>query len=150
MIIKGKLIQCKREVKEFDKKRKSEEKLFLTLAEADVTNAQLEELKEAFKDSGAKFTPDWLKEFEGYVNLSTKFELPYRDLDKNEYNSIEAGIADGLKWMSADVAVSINVKEGALYPNSIIFLSEGKSFNAFAEFDEAMDDNGKIGELPFN
>lgn len=136
MIIKGKLIACKREVKEFDKKRKSEEKLFITLADAVVSDEQMKELQDAFKDSGAKFTPDWVKNFEGYVNLSTKFELPCRDVDKNEYNSIEAAIAGGLKWMGADVKCSINIKEGALYPNAILFLSEGSAFNAFAEFDE--------------
>lgn len=136
MIIKGKLIKCKREIKEFDKKRRTEEKLFITLAEAEVTKQQLEELQEVFKDSGAKFTPDWVKEFDGYVNLSTKFELPFRDMDKVEYSSIEDAIASGFKWMGADVKVSINLKEGALYPNALIFLSEGTSINAFAEFDE--------------
>lgn len=136
MIIKGKLIACKREVKEFDKKRKSEEKLFITLADAVVSDEQMKEIQDAFKDSGAKFTPDWVKNFEGYVNLSTKFELPCRDVNKNEYNSIEAAIAGGLKWMGADVKCSINIKEGALYPNAILFLSEGSVFNAFAEFDE--------------
>lgn len=139
MIIKGKLIQCKREVKEFDKKRKSEEKLFITLAEANLSEEQMTELEKAFAESGAKFTPDWIKNFEGYVNLSTKFELPCRDLDKNEYNSIEAAIAGGLKWMGAEVKCSVNIKDGAVYPNAIIFLSEGKSFNAFAEFDEDED-----------
>lgn len=136
MIIKGKLIACKREVKEFDKKRKSEEKLFITLADAVVSDEQMKEIQYAFKDSGAKFTPDWVKNFEGYVNLSTKFDLPCRDVNKNEYNSIEAAIAGGLKWMGADVKCSINIKEGALYPNAILFLSEGSVFNAFAEFDE--------------
>lgn len=136
MIIKGKLIACKREVKEFDKKRKSEEKLFITLADVVISDDQMKELQDAFKDSGAKFTPEWVKNFEGYVNLSTKFELPCRDIEKNEYNSIEAAIAGGLKWMGADVKCSINIKEGALYPNAILFLSEGSAFNAFAEFDE--------------
>ena len=136
MIIKGKLIACKREVKEFDKKRKSEEKLFITLADAVISDDQMKELQDAFKDSGAKFTPEWVKNFEGYVNLSTKFELPCRDIEKNEHNSIESAIAGGLKWMGADVKCSINIKEGALYPNAILFLSEGSAFNAFAEFDE--------------
>lgn len=136
MIIKGKLIACKREVKEFDKKRKSEEKLFITLADAVVSDEQMKEIQDAFKDSGETFTPDWVKNFEGYVNLSTKFELPCRDVNKNEYNSIESAIAGGLKWMGADVKCSINIKEGALYPNAILFLSEGSVFNAFAEFDE--------------
>lgn len=136
MIIKGKLIGCKREVKEFDKKRKSEEKLFISLAEAVVSEKQFEELNEAFKDAGAKFTPEWIKNFEGYVNLSTKFELPCKDINGQEFDSVEDAISDGLKWMGADLKISINVKEGAIYPNSIVFLTEGKSFNPFAEFEE--------------
>lgn len=137
MIIKGKLITCKREVKEFDKKRRTDEKLFITLAEVELTEAQREELAEVFKDSGAKFTPDWVKNFEGYVNVSTQFELPYRDLNGSEFNSIEDGIADGLKWHGAEVKLSLNTKkEGAVYPNAIVFLSEGTAPNVFAEFDE--------------
>lgn len=136
MIIKGKLIQCKREQKQFDKKRSTEEKLFLTLAEVELSKDQMTELEAAFKEAGAKFTPDWIKDFKGYVNLSTKFQLPYRDLEKVEHTSIEDGIADGLAWVGAEVKCSINVKEGAIYPNAILFLSEGTSYNAFAEFDE--------------
>lgn len=136
MIINGKLIACKREVKEFDKKRRSEEKLFITLAEVELEDKQLEEFKEAFKDSGKNFTPDWVKDFKGYVNVSTKYELPFRDLEGNEFNSIEVSIASGLAWVGADVKMSLNIKEGAIYPNSIVFMSDGKAFNAFAEFDE--------------
>lgn len=136
MIIKGKLIGCKREVKEFDKKRKSEEKLFISLAEAEVSEYQFKELNEAFKDAGAKFTPEWIKKFERYVNLSTKFELPCRDVNGQEFNSVEDAIYNGLKWMGADVKISINVKEGAIYPNSMVFVTEGTSFNHFAEFEE--------------
>lgn len=135
MIIKGKLIKCKREVKEFDKKRRSEEKLFITLAEADVNDEMLDKLQEVFKDSGSKFTPDWVKDFEGYVNLSTKYELPFRDVNKVEYPSIEAAIEHGLKWIGAEVKVSVNLKEGALYPSALIMLTEGEAHNAFAEFD---------------
>lgn len=135
MIISGKLIQCKREAKEFDKKRKTEEKLFLTLAEVELTTAQRETIEKAFADSGKKFTPDWVQEFKGYVNVSTKFELPCRDVNGREFMSIEDAIADGLKWMGADVRISLNVKEGAIYPSALIFDSEGKAVNAFAEFD---------------
>lgn len=135
MIIRGKLIQCKREVKEF-KNRKSDEKLWLTLAEAEISDEQFKELKEAFKDSGKQFTPDWILDFKGYVNLSTKYELPFRDIDHNEFNSIEAAITGGLKWLGAEVKVSINVKDGAIYPNALIFKTEGAAINAFAELDE--------------
>lgn len=139
MIIKGKLIKCKREKKEFEKGREAEG-LFVTLAEVNLTDKQMKELKEAFKDSGKTFTPAWIKAFDGYVNLKTQFELPYRNVEGAEFNSIEDGIADGLKWMNAEVKVSINVKEGAIYPNSIVFLSEGTAFNAFGEFDNEEED----------
>lgn len=134
MILKGKLIKCKREVKEF-KKGKSEEKLFITLSDVNISDDKMEELKEAFKDAGKQFTPDWIKNFEGYVNVSTKFELPVRLLDGNDCMSIEDAIADGLKFVGADVKMSINVKEGAVYPNAIVMLSEGAAFDPFAEFD---------------
>lgn len=139
MIIKGKLIKCKREKKEFEKGREAEG-LFVTLAEVELSDKKKKELEEAFKDAGKKFTPAWIKEFEGYVNLKTQYELPYRNVEGAEFDSIEKGIADGLKWMNAEVKVSINVKEGAIYPNAIVFLSEGTAFNAFGEFDNDEED----------
>lgn len=139
MIIKGKLVVCKREKKEFEKGR-SKEGLFITLAEAQLNDKKQKELTDAFKEAGPKFTPAWIKKFDGYVNVSTTFELPYMDLEGEKHDSIEAGINDGLKWMGADVALSLNIKDGAVYPNSIKFLGEGKAFNAFAEFDNEEED----------
>lgn len=139
MIIKGKLIKCKREKKEFEKGREAEG-LFVTLAEVELSDKKKKELEDAFKDTGKKFTPAWIKEFEGYVNLKTQYELPYRNVEGAEFDSIEKGIAEGLKWMNAEVKVSINVKEGAIYPNAIVFLSEGTAFNAFGEFDNEEED----------
>ena len=136
MIISGKLIECKRTVKEYDKKRKSEEKLFISLAESNISREQFDEIRATFADAGKNFTPEWVKNYAGYVNVSTKFELPFRDINGNQYDSIEDAIADGLKWMGADVKLCINIKEGAIYPVAIKFLTEGKSFNPFAEFDE--------------
>lgn len=136
MIISGKLIACKREAKEFDKKRRTDEKLFITLAEVELTKDQMIAIQDAYKDAGAKFTPDWVKDFKGYVNLSTKFNLPVRDTEKKEHASIEDAIADGLKWLGAQVRVSINIKEGAIYPSAIVMDSEGEAPNAFGEFDD--------------
>ena len=137
MLLKGKLIKCKREVKDFDG-RKSEEKLFITLAEVEITEDQLKELKEAFKDSGKKFTPDWVLDPKGYVNVSTKYELPVRISFEDpirESNSIEDEIKSGLLAIGAEAAISLNVKEGAVYPEAINLLSEGTARNPFAEFD---------------
>lgn len=133
MIVKGKLITCKKEVKEF-KGKKGDEALYITLAEVDLSKDQKKELEETFKDAGAKFTPEWVKNFEGYVNVKTQYDLPCRDLDGNDHKSIEDFIKD-FAWMGADVALSLNLKEGAVYPNALIFKGEGKPFNPFAEFD---------------
>ena len=138
MVIKGKLITCKRMTKEF-KGKDVKEKLYITLAEVELSKKKKEELDAAFKDAGKNFTPGWLKKFEGYVNLSTEFELPCKDLDGKEYDSIETFIKD-FPYMGAEVKASLNVKDGAVYPNSILFLGEGKPFNPFAEFDDDDED----------
>ena len=99
------------------------------------------EIQEAFKDAGKNFTPAWVKKFEGYVNLATEFELPCKDLNGGEYTSVEEFIKDEkFPYMGAEVKVSLNVKDGAVYPNSIIFLTEGKPYNPFAEFDNDDED----------
>ena len=140
MIIKGKLITCKRETKEF-KGTTTKEKLYVTLAEVSLSDDKMKELKEAFKDSGKKFTPKWITDFKGYVNLATEFSLPCKDLDGNEHNSIEEYIKESkFPYMGAEVKASLNVKDGAIYPNGVMFMSEGKSYNPFAEFDNDDED----------
>ena len=140
MVIKGKLITCKREQKKF-KGKTSKEKLYVTLAEVELSKKKKDELMEAFKDAGKNFTPAWVKKFEGYVNLATEFELPCKDLEGNEHESIEDYIKESkFPYMGAEVKASLNVKDGAVYPNSIIFLSEGKPYNPFAEFDNDDED----------
>lgn len=140
MIIKGKLIVCKRTVKEF-KGKEQKEKLYVTLAEVKLSDEKMNELKEAFKDAGNKFTPSWVKKFDGYVNLATEFELPCIDLDGDKHDSVEDFIKnEKFPWISAECKVSVNIKDGALYPNSIKFISEGKQFDAFAEFDNDDED----------
>lgn len=140
MIIKGLLCEAKRTVKTFANNKKSEEKLFISLKEVKLTDEQQAELKEAFKEAGKKFTPAWINDFEGYVNVSTKFELPAR-YGKQE-GSLEDLIADGLLWKNAPVGLSLNIKDGAVYPKAIVFYGEGEEFNAFADFEES--------DLPFN
>ena len=140
MVIKGKLITCKRQVKEF-KGQAQKEKLYITLAEAELSAKQKDELKEAFKDAGKNFTPAWIKKFNGYVNTATEFDLPCRDLEGEEHASIEDWIIDSkFPYMGAEVKLSLDIKEGAVYPRALIFLTEGKPFNAFAEFDNDDED----------
>lgn len=140
MIIKGKLITCKRETKEF-KGTTSKEKLYVTIAEVELSDEKKAELQKAFKDSGKKFTPTWVKDFNGYVNLATVFSLPCKDLEGNKHDSIEDYIEDSnFPYMGAEVKVSLNVKDGAVYPNGVMFLSKGTPYNPFVEFDNDEED----------
>lgn len=140
MIIKGKLINVKRELKEFKGRKADKEKLYITLAEVEEGSIDWDSVKECFKDSGDKFTPDWVKNFSGYVNLSTGFEkLPARYPDGTINNSLEDLIKD-FPWLGAEVRVSCALKDGAIYPNSIVFDGEGREFNPFAEFDNDVED----------
>ena len=140
MVIKGKLITCKRESREF-KGKVLKEKLYVTLAEVKLSKEKMAEIQDAFKDAGKNFTPAWVKKFEGYVNLATEFELPCKDLEGNEHESVEEYIKESkFPYMGAEVKASINVKDGAVYPNSLIFLSEGKPYNPFSEFDNDDED----------
>lgn len=138
MIIRGKLIECKREKRKFDK-RESEEKLWISLADAVITDEQMEKIQKAFDEAGKKFTPDWVKDFKGYVNVSTKYEVPFRDVEKVEYSDIEAAVRNGFKWMGAQVDLSISIKDGAIYPKAMVFRTEGSAVNAFSDFDEDED-----------
>lgn len=139
MVVKGKLIKARRMVKEF-KGQKSDEKLYITLAEVKLTDEQMKTLKDAFKESGKKFTPSWITDFEGFVNVATKFELPAKSYGGQKYDSLEDLIADEPNYYQADVRLSLNVKDGAIYPKAIVFDGEGKEFDPFADMDE---------ELPF-
>lgn len=139
-VVKGKLITCKREVKKF-KGKEVKEKLYLTLAEVKLSDEKMKEIKEAFKDSGKTFTPDWVKNFEGYVNLSTEYPVPCKDISGNTFDSIEDFIkSEKFPWMGAEVKVALNIKEGAIYPISLIFISEGEAFDPFAAFADDEED----------
>lgn len=138
MLVEGKLIECKRTTKEL-KGRKTDEKLFISLAEVKLSKDKLAELKEVYKDSGDKFTPEWVKNFDGYVNISTKFELPMVSPDGHKFDSIEDYMTDGNAVIGATVKLSLNLKEGAVYPKAIVMLTEGTPYDPFEEF----------GELPF-
>ena len=117
------------------KRYKKEKGYIIKTSEGDVETKAI--IVDAFKESGKKFTPSWVTEFEGYVNLSTVYEIPFKDNVNNATGaSIEDYIADGFQWLGAKVSVSVNVKDGALYPKAMIISEEGKEFDPFADFEE--------------
>ena len=144
MIFKGELVTCKREVKTFNNGDKSGNLLWITLGEVELSDKQKKELAEAYKDTGKKQTPGWVKKFEGYVNVKTQFPLPVRDPEGNDFDSIEDFIKN-FKWLHAPCRLSVSIKtnddgEAAIYPKAIIFDGEGEAFNPFSDFDNDEED----------
>lgn len=130
IVIKGTLIKAKREVKEY-RGHKGTEKFNLTLANVEELPV---EISDAYAESGDKFTPKWVKEFTGFVNLSTKYDVPM--VSGNEkYSSIEKAIENGFPFMRAEVGVAVVVKDGAVYPKAVKVYKEGEEYNPFALFD---------------
>lgn len=133
LVVKGNLIKARRESKEF-KGRKQPEKFFLTVANVLLKDEELADLQEAFANSGEKFTPEWVKNFDGYVNVSSKYDIPVMHVDGVTEPSFEKAVNSGFAYMNALVQLSLNIKEGAIYPKAIKILEEGKEYDAFADF----------------
>lgn len=88
---------------------------------------------ETYKDSGKKMTPRWISESEedgsAYVNLTSGYTIPVKDADDS---------AETLEQMfvGAKVKVSINLREGAIYPKAFMILENGEEYNPFEELEE--------------
>ena len=83
----------------------------------------------AYDSCGAKLTPTWFKEKNGYVNLSSIYDIPVKDVRGNVITYVEwldAGLCVG-----SEVKVAVTDKEGAVYPIAIVVLSNGEPFDPF-------------------
>lgn len=134
MIIKGNLIKAMRQAKTFEGKT-GEEKLYITVANVELTEEQLKEITSAYKEVGKKMTPAWVKEFEGYVNVSTKYDVPTRWVNGEKYDTLEEATADHADFYNAPVRLKIAVKDGAIYPSAIVFDGVGEEYDNFKDFD---------------
>ena len=88
--------------------------------------------------------------FRSNINVSTQFELAYcfgkklseelGDTYAPEGTDVLALIKAGFPYMGAEAKLSLNIKEGAVYPNSIKLITKGNAFNPFAEFEDDDED----------
>ena len=85
----------------------------------------------AFDDSGAKLTPTWYKNKDGYMNLKSKFDIPVKDTDGkvitfdtwiHEYNAV-----------GAVVNIKTIQKDGTIYPSAIVVVEDGEELNPFED-----------------
>lgn len=138
MIVKGKLIKAKRETKTFNG-NSGKEKLYISVKDVKIDPADMDTIKAAYKEVGTKFTPEWVKNFEGYVNVSTTFDIDTMKPDGTTGKLTEI-IKEGYPFYNAVVLLTLNVKDGAVYPGAIKILEDGEPYNPFGAFDNYKED----------
>lgn len=84
----------------------------------------------AFDNSGAKLTPAWFKEQNGYINLSSLFDIPVMSSDGEEMTTQEW--LDTKKAVHSFIKLKVRQKEGAVYPAAIIVVEDGDEADPFA------------------
>ena len=83
----------------------------------------------AYDEVGPKMTPSWYKNRDGYINLSSIYDIPIKDARGNTI--------DFEKWtgeynfLGSLVRVSIKQKDGAIYPQAIRILEDGEERDPF-------------------
>ena len=88
---------------------------------------------EFYKTVGNKLTPTWLKERNGYINVSSKFEIPVKTVNGRIITF--ADLIETTTCIGSKIKLALNVKEGATYPISILILEDGEENDPFAMFE---------------
>ena len=88
---------------------------------------------EFYKRVGNKLTPTWLKERNGYINVSSEFNIPVKTV--NSRTITFADLIETTTCIGSKIKLALNVKEGATYPISILILEDGEEKDPFAMFD---------------
>lgn len=85
----------------------------------------------AYDDQPDKLTPGWYKEAEGYINLSSTFDIPVQGL-KGEKLTFEEFLEEtNYNPHNAVVAVKIRQKDGSCYPVAIKMYEDGEEIDDF-------------------
>lgn len=126
VIVKGVLTSARIGTTKFDDKEKNR----LSIKS---DNLPYEELDEAYKGSGSRLTPKWLKDRTGFINLSSKFDIPVKDLNGRKITFEE--LCEKSTVCGSEVLCSIVIKEGCVYPQALMVVKEGEERDPFAAFD---------------
>ena len=85
----------------------------------------------AYDNVGTKLTPSWLKNRDGYINLSSIYSIPVMDA-RGKQIDFDVWLAE-YNVLGSLVKVSIKQKDGAIYPEAIKVLEDGEERNPFAD-----------------
>lgn len=85
----------------------------------------------AYDNVGTKLTPSWLKNRDGYINLSSIYSIPVMNARGNQID-FDDWLAD-YNVLGSKIKVSIKQKDGAIYPEAIKVLEDGEERDPFAD-----------------
>lgn len=85
----------------------------------------------AYDNVGTKLTPSWLKNRDGYINLSSIYSIPVMNALGKQID-FDDWLAE-YNVLGSKIRVSIKQKDGAIYPEAIKVLEDGEERNPFAD-----------------
>ena len=89
----------------------------------------------AYDNTKSSFIPDWYKDRNGYINLSSKYDIPCRyGNEKFMFFEWINGATD-LTAPGSNVVIRIRQKDGSVYPVAIDILSDGEIADVWEGFD---------------
>lgn len=83
----------------------------------------------AYDNVGKKLTPKWYSDQNGYINLSSMFDIPVKTLD-GRIHTFEEWI-DDFNTIGAEVIVKIVDKDGSVYPMALVVHKDGEDLDPF-------------------
>lgn len=85
----------------------------------------------AYDNVGAKLTPSWLKEKDGYINCSSIYDVPVMDTRLKKISFTDW--MENYNTIGSKVLVKIKQKDGAIYPEAIKVLEDGEERDPFKD-----------------
>ena len=90
-----------------------------------------DEIKPFYENVGSKMTPKWIKEESGYVNVSSKFDIPVKDSFGKQITFEE--FTESTTAIGSKVRLALNVKEGCVYPTAFVVIEDGEEIDPFKD-----------------
>ena len=85
----------------------------------------------AFENVGPRLTPSWFKDKTGYINVSSMYDIPVKDIN-NKIIDFDIWISE-YNAFGSKVKMSLTQKEGALYPKAIKVIEDGEERDPFED-----------------
>ena len=109
-----------------------EDKFRVTIKSDDIPYDDIK----AYDNTKSSFIPDWYKDRNGYINLSSKYDIPCRyGNEKLMFSQWINGEAD-LTAPGSIVVLRIRQKDGSVYPVAIDILNDGEIADVWEGFDQ--------------